>query len=388
MRFRLSPVVLVFGAAAVAIAAAQAPSPPGPTPPLTVHEWGTFTSIAGEDGRAVQWLPQGGQSDLPCFVERGQFKGSLAGTVRMETPVLYFYAPRQVTVNVKVGFPQGSITEWYPHARTTASWAGAAFDSTISWSDVIVSPALSPVFPVEPGASHYYKARHTEATPLLVESQTEKFLFYRGVGKFAPPISATVRPDGSVVVSTPGNTPIGDVILFENRRGAMAFDVRSLPTGRATLDRPALDDATVTPQRDLVRILVAHGLYKKEAEAMVDTWSDSWFEEGARLLYIAPREVVDAIVPLTITPTPIDVARVFVGRMELVTPVTRRDVRLALATNDRPMLEKYSRFIKPIGDRILAEVSPLDRELLAGRIKAVGAAWDVPTSSCPLPERR
>src|SRR4029453_17910313 len=92
----------------------------------------------------------------------------------------------------------------------------------------------------------------TEATPLLVESQTEKFLFYRGVGKFPLPISATVQDDGKIVVSTPANTPIGDVILFENRRGAMAFDVRSLSTGRATLDRPKLDDATVTPQRGLV----------------------------------------------------------------------------------------------------------------------------------------
>jgi len=382
MRVRFTPVVLLIAAAAVAIAAAQAPAPP--PAPFTVHEWGTFTSIAGEDGRAVQWLPQGGQSDLPCFVERGGFniKGLLYGTVRMETPVLYFYTPRDITVNVKVGFRQGSITEWYPRALTTTSWAGAAFDSTISWSDVIVSPALSQVFPIEPGASHYYKARQTDATPLQAGSQAEKFLFYRGVGQFAPPIAAAVQPDGKIVVSTPQNTPIGDVILFENRRGAMAFEVRSLSTGRATLDRPALDDAGVTPQRELVRILVAHGLYEKEAQAMVDTWSDSWFEEGARLLYVAPRAVVDAIVPLTITPAPSDVARVFVGRMELVTPVTRRDVRLALATDDRQMLRTYGRFLKPIGDRVLAEVSPLDRELLAARMKAVAASWEIPTSSC------
>ena len=26
-------------------------------PDLTVHEWGTFTSIAGKDGRAAEWLP-------------------------------------------------------------------------------------------------------------------------------------------------------------------------------------------------------------------------------------------------------------------------------------------------------------------------------------------
>jgi hypothetical protein len=30
----------------------------------------------------------------------------------METPVLYSYAPQDVTVNVGVGFRQGVITEW------------------------------------------------------------------------------------------------------------------------------------------------------------------------------------------------------------------------------------------------------------------------------------
>ena len=61
---------------------------------VIVHEWGTFTSIAGADGTAVEWLPQAGPADLPCFVARHRFnvKGSLSGTVRMETPVVYFYA--------------------------------------------------------------------------------------------------------------------------------------------------------------------------------------------------------------------------------------------------------------------------------------------------------
>jgi hypothetical protein len=317
-------------------------------------------------------------------VERGGwgFKGTLSGTVRMETPVLYFYTPRDTTVNVKVGFRQGVMTEWYPHALTNTAWAGGAYDSTIAWNDVKVSPGQPPSFPLEPGPSHYYKARHTDASPLRAGAQAEKFLFYRGVGQFAPPIAATVLADGRTVVSTPQDTPIGDVILFENRRGAMAYNVHSLSSRRATLDRPVLDDVTVTPQRDLVRILVAHGLYPKEAEAMVDTWSDSWFEEGARLLYIAPRDIVDRILPLAITPAAIDVARVFVGRMELVTPVTRRDVRLALATNDRQMLQIYGRFLAPIGARVLAEVSPVDRALLADRLKSVAANWEVPKNSC------
>ena len=93
MRVRVTSVAILVAAAT--LAATRVSSTTADPVPLTVHEWGTFTSIAGEDGQAVEWLPQGGASDLPCFVERGFFniKGALAGTVRMETPVLYLYAP-------------------------------------------------------------------------------------------------------------------------------------------------------------------------------------------------------------------------------------------------------------------------------------------------------
>jgi hypothetical protein len=381
MRFRLTSAVVLVAAAA-ALTAAQAP--PQATP-LTVHEWGTFTSIAGEDGQAVRWLPQAGPSDLPCFVEHTllQVKVGFRGTIRMETPVLYFYAPREMSVGVGVQFRQGLITEWFPHGTVGQTGGNDGYyQGTLSWPDVRVSPGGPAAFPTESGPSHYYKARDTDAAPIQVGGQTEKFLFYRGVGTFAPPISAAVQSDGKVVVWSPEEAPLGDLILFENRRGAMAYNVRKVATGRTTLDRPALDDTTPTPQRDLVRILVANGLYPKEAEAMVATWSDSWFEEGARLLYIAPRAAVDTIVPLSITPAPTDVARVFVGRMELVTPVTVRDVRLALAANDRKALEKYGRFLEPIGNRVLAEVSPLDRPVMNERLQAAAWSGTATTNSC------
>src|SRR4051812_32269360 len=103
-----------------AFSAAPASTQTAAGTPLTVHEWGTFTSIAGADGNPADWLPLGGPSDLPCFVQRSAFntKGSLSGTVRMETPVLYFYAARETTVNVNVRFPKGAITEWFPPAVT------------------------------------------------------------------------------------------------------------------------------------------------------------------------------------------------------------------------------------------------------------------------------
>jgi hypothetical protein len=64
---------------------------------------GTTTSVAGVDGSAVQWSPQVGPTDLPAFIDRinCRVKVGLAGSVRMETPVIYFYAPREMTVNVR-----------------------------------------------------------------------------------------------------------------------------------------------------------------------------------------------------------------------------------------------------------------------------------------------
>src|SRR4029078_13647618 len=111
---------------AVMLATARAFSTPADPVPLVAHDWASLTSVPGADGAALQWSPQGGQSDLPCFVERSVFnvKGWLGGTVRMETLVLYFYAPQPVSVNVDVAFHDGLMTEWYPHA--TAGGDGAA----------------------------------------------------------------------------------------------------------------------------------------------------------------------------------------------------------------------------------------------------------------------
>ena len=79
---------------------------------LVVHEWGTFTSIAGVDSQMLEWTPYRGGAELPGFVYGG--KHNARGTVHMETPVIYFYTPKEMTCTVKVSFPQGEITEYYP----------------------------------------------------------------------------------------------------------------------------------------------------------------------------------------------------------------------------------------------------------------------------------
>ena len=368
----------------IAIVALGAPSARVDPVSLTAHEWGTFTSIAGEDGRAVEWMPLAGPQDLPCFVDRLRYgtKPNLYGTVRMETPVIYFYAPQETAVDVHVRFRDGLVTEWYPRATATPStiepqqWGTPRLESTIEWKQVKVVPGAVSRFPTENRPSHYYPARVTDASPLTVGSQHEKFLFYRGVGRFTPPVAAIVGADDSIAVRNLAGEPLGEVIVFENRGGRIGYRVSRISTSQGSLARPELGAGDLTSlRRELERILVSRGLYPKEAAAMLETWRDSWFEEGARLFYIAPRRAVDAILPLDIRPRPTQVARVFVGRMELMTRRTLDDVERAILTGDRGTFRTYGRFIEPIAFRIAAASAPADRATFQDRLKAASAAY-------------
>jgi hypothetical protein len=338
-------------------------SEPHAAPELTVHEWGTFTAIAGKDGHAVEWAPLTGSTDLPQFVEHisdANFKLGLRGTIRMETPVLYFYSPRDVTVSAKVAFSRGLITEWYPHAdgvapggvQSDSRLSQLRTDGSIEWNDVAVSPNQSGEFPREAAPNRYYAARETSSTPLSVKTtagqQQEKFLFYRGVSASKLPLSASLNPDGKLVVKSLGEDEIPAIILFERRGERVGYRLLGALTNETVVDRPVLTGSVDALYGDLEETLVAQGLYLDEAQAMVETWKDSWFEEGSRLIYIVPRGFIDNVLPLTIDPTPGQIVRVFVGRLEIVTPATVRAVQAAMACNDGVTLNKYGRFLEPI----------------------------------------
>src|SRR3989440_12264939 len=101
-----------------------------PCGPYAAHEWGTFTSVQGGDGVLLDWRPLE-TSRLPNFVYNWKKPGlsrqpagalaprkdAMTTLQRMETPVIYFYADEEQTVDVAVDFPKGLITEWYPQAR-------------------------------------------------------------------------------------------------------------------------------------------------------------------------------------------------------------------------------------------------------------------------------
>jgi len=296
---------------------------------------------------------------------------------RMETPVIYFYSDEARTVDVTVRFPQGLITEWYPQARdigpsafppnklataldglvqqaglrpriTLASLFGkkGVPDSRITWRQVRLLPAShgSPVAgEIPPGASgnHYFAARETDAAFVRVGSpdnagpaiEQEKFLFYRGVANFKTPLQVTFNSgnDTDLFLRNTGTDELRHlfVLVVRHGRGKFVYEDRVPPGEHVYTELKPEQD--LLPMNELVTRISARmsealeqeGLYRREAGAMVKTWRESWFEEdGLRVLYVLPRQWTDAILPLTLEPSPRELARVMVGRAEIIPPAT------------------------------------------------------------------
>lgn len=349
-------------------APAAAPVPPAAASRLVAHEWGTFTSFSGSDGIPTRFTPN--NEDLPNFVYDSRIAGgkggrfARGGLVSMETPVVYFYTDREQKVTVKVDFPKGWITEWYPFAesapaRTTFVLGAEKPGQSIKWT-VKLTPEEPGRFPRDRNnrGDHYYHARETDAVPLQTEVaprkpnnddddhplderglrggsilQREKFLFYRGVGTFEPPVTVkALGGDRVTVVNKSGGTATG-LVLVTVRDGKLGFrplsDVESGATADAQL--PALDGSRTELGAYLVKELTAAGLYEKEARAMVKTWDSAWFgEEGTRLLYLVPRAKTDELLPFTMDPKPTELVRVLVGRHDFLTPESEATADRAL----------------------------------------------------------
>lgn len=289
---------------------------------LVVHEWGTFSSFSGSNGTNLKFYPY--DNDLPDFVHKYELKGGPEGsTISLETPVLYFYADHEVSVNVHVEFPKGRFTEFYPKADWTSK--------KLSWENVRILPGARQELPMKPGNSRYYAARETDADPLQIafkendkeRKEREKFLFYRGVGDFSSPLRVRALGAGRFTVVNAGKASVANVLLVRVGGGKIFFKEIGPLTGASavTVRETDVESSVEKLGATLTASLTRAGLFEKEARAMVKTWSFAWFgEEGTRVLYILPSSTTDELLPLRIQPKPSALVRALVGRHDILTP--------------------------------------------------------------------
>lgn len=346
--------------------------------PLIVHEWGTITTRHAPNGTPQGRLNRIHASEvLPAFVHRYEPpaterdpKNSLGKspltpgrpdvTMRLETPVIYFYPPPGSnpgsSFDVSVHFRGGIVNEFYPQAEATVavdvervnakikaglvqSWDGAVLNNYVvgglRWTGLTLSDTVQ--LPATTNPVWLAPRRVGASGVLTAAGQGERYLFYRGVAHLDALVQ-TERLPGEVRLRAPQrlrwlpstSMTISHLWVADIRDGGRAaFRERKhvvvskdgVSRELARVELFSGNDHTVAGMTDLKRsmkeALVEAGLFDDEADAMLETWRESYFATpGLRVFYIVPREWTTYFLPLEIS-TPHRLTRVLMGRIDL-----------------------------------------------------------------------
>lgn len=363
---------------------------------LVIHEWGTFTSLQNEAGESLGAINVDDEP-VPDFVHR---LGSLVSrlrddsliffsqgapylhpqvTMRLETPVVYFYPPKGFNekISFSASFRGGWLTEYYP----TAASEGPGYPKDLSektmgritWNNV----SFTDTKPDKQTDEHVWLApRRVKAASVSVgDGEVEKYLFYRGVGHIDSPVR--VRRYGNDAFGIYSQLPdqlqkheglkvkklwlvhidqkhrVGfrtlDPIVLQ---GNKTIELASTPATFAERDYRKRNLKAL--RREMKAALVEDGLYQDEAEAMLETWKLSYFQSpGLRLFFMVPRAWTDHILPLEVSVAS-DIERVMVGRIELVSPGQRALLK-RIRESERPDIEALGKAVYGEYERVFKE---------------------------------
>lgn len=336
---------------------------------LVVHEWGTFTCLQDDDGRELAGVNIDDEP-VPKFVhnlsplllnqplltsehwmyrQKGAPRSHPQITMRLETPVIYFYPPEsRVTpfeVDVDVRFRGGWLTEFYPGAKADAPGLHErSFDfgeltretvGSLSWNDLKVGvDAAGP----QTDEHVWLAPRQVDAAGVATpQGENERYLFYRGVGNLRAPLRV-VRGENRNELNLFANF---DNVAGEKTRVRIdrlwLADIReagtryrrfgSVEVSGDSFAKVATFDGDLSNaerglqnlKREMHEALVAAGLFDKEATAMLSTWDRAYFQSpGLRLFFVVPRAWTDAVLSLSIS-EPAKIERVMMARIELIT---------------------------------------------------------------------
>lgn len=299
-RAQLISLAILLGGLAVAVPTAAQQPPPAD---FVVHEWGVITTDDRLDPTAAP----------PPFVHRASEFAPQDGPA-LRKPVMYFYPGATAgrgAIDVRVGIPAASFD-------TTIFYPGAAVEG-LSPRGLQV-PGLH--FTLRTGGDHrlppnppawWVACRVPGAASVAsADGEGEGFLFYETrIDVPGRPSFSLEELDGPLARVTAAPTGMSDVVAIA--RWGSAVHVGAVDTV-ATGATPAfsLSPASAEIARREVRDrLVRAGLYEAEANALVRVWSDSLDGDPAVVLYRLDPTVVSSLVPLTVTPAPASLVRVW-----------------------------------------------------------------------------
>jgi hypothetical protein len=288
---------------------------------------------------------------------------------KMETPVLYLHSDRELDAQVEVDFPGGILGQYYPAPSKVVPEVGKAERLANGYArfDVKVLTEEAQLPHVDP-SNIYAPSREVKANTLVTpHGETEKFIFYRGLGKFRTAMKVTSQGNEITLhdAETGPKAQAAFLVYSDGSRGSIRMI--SLAKGRMHpvsaqivqhMKSRLLEETEFHHRAEqfLGDALVESGLYRDEAVAMVRTWNKSYFRTpGLRVLYLLSREETEKLLPMRISPQPDQVVRTLVGRIEILTDAEEQELlQLAEYTPVRQLVEKFGRFAQAKVLRLIA----------------------------------
>lgn len=320
-----------------------------PTVEYALHEWGVFVFGGGTAGASVH-------GPSPEVAETS-----------LDKPVIYIYSDEEFVLDLTVDLVGGEVTEVWPTTSTGThvSWN----DVLVSPGSCDATPF--PSIWEEPWVYDYCEACTLgtcvvpDAACLSTADQVAKLLFYAGdMPTMTAPLSATVSMvpgDASVTVDVLNHSErtVQDIwVLYRDTTSVCEYyeycpvatadlavgRIESLEPGRGILSvldtvhlEAELDESGVpiagtlgsseqwesVPQ-EVALALQTLGLTGQEADAFIAAWHvamfgimgddatylEPYYRNGVSLLYFMDRASYDDALPLTVSPTPTELARV------------------------------------------------------------------------------
>lgn len=343
---------------------------------LVVHEWGVatipyghrFANLRTAGSKSIKGFEQ--IAGLPGFV--ATWEQSVGETIEewrtaptpVTKPIVYFYSRRPRTVKLKVCIPTGRPSSWWPPAQDYGPKPALPArgrdgmepeapkpssiepkDGLLEWTDLALAPDAAGF---RESTGWWATARKPDSCPVRSEGEAEKFLFYDGFADFSPAARVDWAKDGRVTVANGSPDPYAGVIAVRVEEG----DCWSAVHGRLARDA----SATLKPAKgapDLARELRTAGLTPKEADSLVEIWSDEFFRiDGVRVLVLLDRAAYDRLLPIEITPAPKELVRVLIAHLECL---------------DDERVARIKRWIADLGSEELTT-----RDMASARLRQLG----------------
>jgi hypothetical protein len=314
---------------------------------LAVHEWGVFTVFSdmkyANVNRGEEW------GSLPPDFYRQFPKLRLRWVpAAWDKPIVYFYTRQpSLKVRARVKFTEGAPVVWWPacseplddNTGNNVRPDGRPVKpyTTLVWDGWLGSVAPGHGFAADrnawvkvqefdfPRGSWLNDARLKDPAPITVlgsqiqrgkpwttdRAETERFLFYDGLMPAPEYLRCVQVAESAVTVKNQASFALEDVVIMDRRperAGGLAAAVLAAPLPAGGHIELKLEATTPERLRGRLRqVLLGKGLFEAEADSLLKIWHKGFFEnDGLTVLSLLPRAEYDRLLPLEITPTPVD----------------------------------------------------------------------------------